>query len=99
MIGTLFALTALTAVIVVGWRRARAWRQQATRPGGSERTAIPITDYGEIDAVVLGERCRCGGRFSIRGEGSRGALRVVHLECHGCERERVVYFDVRGVRH
>ncbi|HUI26625.1 MAG TPA: hypothetical protein VL403_11125 [Candidatus Kryptonia bacterium] len=99
MIATLFALTALTAVAVLGWRRARAWREQATRPGRSERTAISITDYGEIDAVVLGERCRCGGRFAIRGEGSRGQLRVVRLECHSCARERVVYFDVREVRH
>ena len=99
MIGVLFALTALTAVGVVGWRRARAWRQEASRPGRSEETAISITDYGEIDSVVLGERCRCGGRFAIRGEGSRNSLRVVHLECLNCERERVVYFDVRGVRH
>jgi hypothetical protein len=92
-------LTAFVAVAVVGLRKAAAWRRAATRPGRNAATAIPVTDYGEIDLAVLSERCHCGGRFSVRGEGSRGTLRVVHLHCHACERERVVYFDTRGVRH
>ncbi len=99
MIGIALGAAALLAVIIVGWRKARAWRQENARPGRSEATAIAITDYGEIDAVVFSQRCRCGGRFLVRGEGSRETLRIVRLECRSCEREREVYFDVRAVRH
>ncbi len=99
MMGALLGLVALLAAAALGWRRARAWRREASRPGRSERTAIRVTDYGEIDAAVMRERCRCGSRFTVRGEGSRGAVRVVRLECHRCERERIVYFDLREVRH
>ena len=99
MIGFALGTAVLTAVIVLGWRKFRQRRAETTRPGRDEATAIPVTDYGEIDATVLIQRCTCGGRFITRGEGSRGALRVVHLECRQCERERTVYFDVRAVRH
>ncbi|MBI1817152.1 MAG: hypothetical protein HYR72_19435 [Deltaproteobacteria bacterium] len=99
MIGSALGLAVLLAVLVVGWRKARIWRREGRRPGRNEDNPIAVADYGEIDAALLREQCQCGGRFSIRGEGSRGQLRVVHLECHLCERERVVYFDVRGVRH
>jgi hypothetical protein len=99
VIGSALGLAVLLAVLIVGWRKARTWRREATRPGRSEASPIAVADYGEIDAALLREHCQCGDRFSIRGEGSRGQLRVVHLECHTCERERVVYFDVRDVRH
>jgi len=99
VISIAFALAAIAAVAALGWRRARAWRQDARRAGRSEAAAIPIHDYGEIDAVVRSQRCRCGGRFAICGEGSRNSLRAVRLECHACERESVIYFDVAEVRH
>ncbi|HVN84934.1 MAG TPA: hypothetical protein VMW17_08835 [Candidatus Binatia bacterium] len=99
LLASLLGLVALAAAVILGWRRLRTWRRETTRRGQSEASAISVTDYGEIDAVVLHERCRCGGRFSVRGEGSRGFVRIVHLECHLCGRERKVYFDVRGVRH
>jgi len=99
VISIAFALAAIAAVALVGWRRARAWRHDAGRAGRSEAAAIPIRDYGEIDDVVRSQRCRCGGRFAIRGEGSRHSLRVVRVECHTCEREREIYFDVAEVRH
>jgi hypothetical protein len=99
MIGLALGLAALVAVVVVGWRRLRRRRMEVTRPGRSEATAIRVSDYGEIDLAVLAQRCACGGRFTVRGEGSRGTLRIVRLECRSCERERTVYFDVRAVRH
>jgi hypothetical protein len=99
MIGVALGLAALFAVIVVAWRKAGRWRREAKRRGRSESTAIEISDYGEIDATAAAERCACGGRFSIRGEGSRHHLRVVKVECRVCEREQMIYFDVRHVRH
>jgi len=94
-----FALAALAAVLVVGFRRLLAWRAEMARPGRSEASAIRIRDYGEIDEAVEGERCPCGGRFGVRGEGSRHSLRIVRLECRRCERERVVYFDTAAMLH
>lgn len=99
VISLALGIAVLAAVGVVGWRRLLAWRRTATRPGRSADTAIAVSDYGEIDLMVLRERCQCGGRFGVRGEGSRGPLRLVHLECHRCGRERVVYFDTSAVRH
>ncbi|MBI4515723.1 MAG: hypothetical protein HY699_07900 [Deltaproteobacteria bacterium] len=99
MIGSLLGLVALIAALAVGWRKWQGLRLDATRPGRSESSAITVSDYGEIDAVVRTARCRCGTRLFARGEGSRQALRIVHLECGKCEREYTLYFDVRAVRH
>jgi hypothetical protein len=100
--GSLLGLAALIAVIAVGLRVLQQRAAERSRPGASPATAIPITDYGDIDVAVRMQTCRCGGRFSVRGEGPAsgpGALRIAHLECRCCEREQRLYFDVGTVRH
>lgn len=98
--GALLGLAALLAAIVLG---VRAWRRRAAvraQPGRRRSHPIPIQDYGEIDLAVRLQRCACGGGYGVRGEGPAAAgLRATHLECRRCEREAVLYFDVREVRH
>jgi len=96
----LLGLAALVAVIVVGVRLLQQRAVERARPGATPTTAIPITDYGDMDLAINLQTCRCGGHFVVRGESpARGSLRVAHLECRKCEREQRLYFDVSTVRH
>lgn len=99
--GALLGLAALVAAIVLGLRFMRQRAVERAQPGGTAGAAIPIEDYGDMDIAVRLQSCRCGGRFVIRGEGPgpTPALRVAHLECRKCERERALYFDLSTVRH
>jgi hypothetical protein len=98
--GALLGLAALVAVIVVGARLLQQRAVERARPGATPTTAIPITDYGDMDLAINLQTCRCGGHFVVRGEGpGSGSLRVAHLECRKCEREQRLYFDVSTVRH
>jgi hypothetical protein len=100
--GSLLGLAALIAAVAVGLRVLQRRAAERARPGASPATAIPIADYGDIDVAIRIQACRCGGRFTVRGEGplgSPGALRVAHLECRRCERELRLYFDLSTVLH
>jgi hypothetical protein len=100
--GSLLGLVALIAALAVGLRFMQQRAAERARPGATPATAISIADYSDIDVAVRMQTCRCGGRFVVRGEGPAsgpGSLRVTHLECRRCERERRLYFDVGTVRH
>jgi hypothetical protein len=100
--GSLLGLVALMAAIVVGIRLLQRRAVDRARPGATPDTAIPISDYSDIDVAVNMQTCRCGGRFALRGEGPAslpGRFRVAHLECRRCEREQRVYFDMSTIRH
>lgn len=102
IMGSVLGVVALIASIVVGVRLLQRRAVERARPGASPASAIPITDYGDIDVAVHMQTCRCGGRFALRGEGPASppdTLRVARLECRRCERELRVYFDVSTVRH
>ena len=99
---SLLGLAALVAAVAVGLRVLQQRAAERARPGATPATAIPIADYGDIDVAIRMQTCRCGGRFTVRGEGPAAqpsSLRVAHLECRKCERERRLYFDVSTVRH
>jgi len=102
MLQLFLAAAVLAALVAVG---LRAWRRlgERARPGRSPRTALPVNQFGDIDMVVAAERCPCGSRFSLRGEGPlRGrdsSIRMARLECPRCARERVLYFDLREIVH
>jgi hypothetical protein len=99
----LLAFALLLAVAAVAWRFWRRRTAERALPGRSAETAIRVDDYSDIDATVHLETCPCGGRFVLRGEGPvRGcttSLRMTRIECRRCARARVLYFDLRTVRH
>lgn len=100
--GSLLGVVALMAAIVVGIRLLQRRAVDRARPGATPDTAIPVSDYSDIDVAVNMQTCRCGGRFALRGEGPASRpdrLRVAHLECRRCEREQRVYFDMSTIRH
>src|SRR5262245_35229560 len=100
--GSLLGVAALIAAVALALRALQQRAAERGRPGASPANAIPIEDYSDIDVAVRSQACPCGGRFVVRGEGPASApdsLRVAHLECRKCERERRLYFDVSTVRH
>jgi len=98
--GSLLGVAALIAAVAVGLRLLQQRAVERARPGATPSTAIPIADYGDMDIAIRLQTCRCGGRFTVRGEGpADGALRVAHLECGRCEREQRIYFDMSTLRH
>jgi hypothetical protein len=99
---SLLGVVALLAAIVVAIRLLQRRAVERARPGATPATAIPVSDYSDIDVAVNMQTCHCGGRFTLRGEGPAsppGSLRVAHLECRRCEREQRLYFDMSTVRH
>ncbi len=102
MISVLLGIAVAIAAAAVGARKLRDHLHERSQPGQSQATAIHIMDFAEIDLELRRQSCRCGGRFVSLGEGPvRGTrpLRVAHLECRSCERERRVYFDLSEIRH
>ena len=99
----LLGAAALVAAVGIGVRIVQQRAAERARPGATAARAIAIEDFGDIDVAVRMQLCGCGGRFVIRGEGPAAGtadhLRVVHLECRKCERERRLFFDVSTVRH
>ncbi len=103
MISELLGLVAFVVVVIALVRAFYDRAGERARPGRSPRSAIPVEDYGDIDATTRREMCPCGGRFVLRSEGplTRGGrpLRVAQLECRRCARERRLYFDLSAMRH
>jgi hypothetical protein len=85
------------------WLRRRLARLMSRLPGGRPDSALSVGSFDEIDEQIRTRRCPCGGRYEVRGEGSRAVeasrLRVVRVECGTCENEASVYFDVTGLFH
>jgi hypothetical protein len=102
MTGLAIGAAVLVAVVAVGLRSWRRGRERVL-PGRSPGSAIAIEDYTDIDVIVRGQDCECGGSFVMRGEGpvrgGDGSIRMTRLGCRRCARERVLYFDVTTVRH
>ena len=101
MIQLVLTVALLAAVVAVGtkrWQRTRAARR---RPGATIHLPVAVSSFDEIDAVVVGRRCVCGGWLALSGETSRAVgerrYRVVRLVCGECGREELVYFDVTAV--
>jgi hypothetical protein len=84
-------------------RRRRLARLMSHLPGGRADSALSVGSFEEIDEQIRARRCPCGGRYEVRGEGSRAVrasrLRVVRVECGTCENQASVYFDVTGLFH
>lgn len=103
MIGLLLGLAAVVAVGAVAIRKLQERAVERALPGRAPASAIPITNYAEIDVAVRLQSCRCGGRFAVAGEGpvrhETRNLRMVNLECRRCERARRLYFDLTELRH
>jgi len=101
----LFVAAIVAAVAAVALRRlakARRRRAAVSGPGATAASAIPIRDFGEMDAELARRRCpSCGVRFSLAGEGSRSldgrTLRVARLACEDCEESVEVYFDTSAL--
>ncbi len=94
-------LAAIAAVAILV-RSTRERRAAAAKPGGSAASAIPVSQFGVMDAVVAEQRCSCRGRFALRGEGpvgTGGRIRRALVECRECGRERSLFFDLTGVEH
>lgn len=100
--GALLGILAAIAVAAILVRSVHERRLAAAKPGGSAASAIPVSQFGEIDAVVAAQRCSCRGRFTLRGEGPVGGGREIRralIECRECGRERSLFFDLAGVEH
>ncbi len=102
----LLVLSAVAAGgFLLGRRFARKAREKAWEdaPGRSPENPVHVTRFDEIDQVLHGVRCHCGGTLVPLSEGSvvgpDGTLRVAHAECLRCEADLHLYFDVTEVRH
>ena len=106
MLGTAIALALILALAFSARRlllRRRYARLMRRLPGGSITNALQVKSFDEIDEQIQARRCPCGGRYGVRGEGSRAVnqqrLRIVRVECGTCERETSIHFDVTGLFH
>jgi hypothetical protein len=106
VIGILFTLAIVAAVIAMALKRRRQMRLRraaATRAGASAELAIPIRSFTEIDDHLAGRWCHCGGYLERTGEGTRevGGLRyrIARLRCQECDDTAEVYFETTEVVH
>ena len=103
MTGFLLGLAVLAAVVAVGVRRWQRVRVARRRPGATIHRPVAVRRFDEIDAVLQGRTCWCGGSFVLSGETSRAVgnrrFRVARLVCNECERDELMYFDVTAVFH
>ncbi len=100
----LLALGAVvTGAALLGRRLARKLRRETweARPGRSPERPLRVTDFDEVDEVIGGTRCWCGGRLKTEGAEleSDGTVRVARSICSECQTEHDLYFDLREVRH
>lgn len=106
MSGFLIAAALVVALAVTGrkwWRRRRLRSKLLALPAMQPDTAMPVSDFDEIEREVAKRRCPCGGRFDNKGESSKTLgnrrLRIVRLECRFCEERSRIYFDVSTLFH
>lgn len=106
VVAGLFALSFLLAGgVLLGRRLARSARERAWKrsPGRAPQNPWHVSRFDEIEDVLHGVRCHCGGTLVPLSEGSivgaDGTLRVAHAECLRCEADHYLYFDVSEVRH
>jgi hypothetical protein len=100
--GLAIALALILALFVVGrrwWLEQRLRRIAALAPGASPERPLAVASFAAIEEEIEGRVCgRCGGRFVNLGERSARdgdrLLRVVRLECAGCEDLGWIHFDV-----
>jgi len=101
MLGIAITVALLLALVFSGrrfWRRRLLARRMARLPGGSVATALEVDSFDDVDEHIHARECPCGGRYAVRGEGTRvegdRRYRVVRVECMRCERDASVYFEV-----
>lgn len=106
MTGVVLTLALLVALAFAGrraFRRVSVRKRLAALPGMSRETAIPVTDFDEIESHVARLRCPCGGRYDLKGESSGEhdgrRYRTAGIECRFCEERRRLFFDVTGMFH
>jgi hypothetical protein len=102
MMEALLGVAAALAALALLARAIQTRRARRDAPGGSVKTAVRIAHFDEIDATVADNRCDCGGRFTLRGEGpvaGTESIRRARIECRDCGAERELYFDMAGLRH
>ncbi|MFT4571488.1 MAG: hypothetical protein ACI8TX_002719 [Hyphomicrobiaceae bacterium] len=100
-----FALVVVLSM--VGWRLIGRWgerRREMLAPGATPRNPIEVASFAAIETALVGRICgTCGGSFINLGEGSvrddDRLLRVVRLECAGCEKLGWIHFDVTEAYH
>jgi hypothetical protein len=101
--GLLIGIAVLAAVLAAGMRRYQRARAARRRPGATIHMPVTVSSFDEIDAVVQGRTCWCGGFLAVAGETSRAAgerrFRIARLVCNQCERDELMYFDVTAVFH
>ena len=105
----LHGLLAMGAMVVggalLGGRLSHKLRRKtwSDRPGRSPGRPMRVTDFDEVDAVIGGTRCWCGGVLEPISTGSQmdteGSTRIARSRCRGCGTEHELYFDLREVRH
>ena len=88
---------------LLGTRLARKLRRQTweARPGRSPERPLRVTDFDEVEEVIGGTRCWCGGILETEGPEleADGSMRVARSRCRKCNSEHDLYFDLREVRH
>lgn len=103
MIGALFTLAIVAAVVALAARRLRLYHAERQRPGATLRSAVVVAGFDEMDIAIAARRCRCGGDYALTGEMSRAIegrrFRISRLSCKECGREALMHFDVTLVFH
>ena len=106
MIGLLFTIVIIAAVVAMALkrrRRSRLPRAALTRAGASAELAIHIRSFTEMDEHLGHRWCSCGGYLERSGEGSRAVAdrryRIARLVCQECERSEEVFFDTTDIAH
>jgi hypothetical protein len=98
VIGVLFTLAIVAAVLSVAIRRWQRRRAHSPLPGVTIHQPVVVDRFDEIDAAVQGRLCVCEGIYVPVGETSRAIAdrryRIVRLVWRECEREQFMYFDV-----
>ncbi|MDF1565467.1 MAG: hypothetical protein P1V51_20690 [Deltaproteobacteria bacterium] len=96
---------AIVGGAILGSRLARKLRRQTweARPGRSPERPWRVTDFDEVEEVIGGTRCHCGGVLESPQGASElepeGTMRVARSRCQQCGSEHELYFDLREVRH
>jgi len=103
VISLIMGIVVLAAVIAVGVRKLQKARATRRRPGATIHLPVAVSRFDEIDDVLRGRRCWCGGSCAVAGETSRAVgqrrFRVARLVCTECERDELLYFDVTAAFH